>query len=231
MEKLADHGNGSYAYIDSIAEAHKVLVREAGSTLVTVAKDVKLQIEWNPTHVASYRLIGFENRVLAARDFNDDKKDAGEIGAGHTMTALYEVVPRDDVAPAKSEVDPLRYQAVRATTAAADSGELLNVKIRYKRPSAEQSELMSRAVRDEGARGEASTDLRWAAAVASFGMLLRDSQHKGQATLELASTLARGALGTDPDGQRHEFVRMLELARTVGVGAGVQASRSAQVAR
>lgn len=235
MEALADHGNGSYAYVDSIAEAHKVLVREAGSTLITVAKDVKLQIEWNPTRVASYRLIGFENRVLAARDFNDDKKDAGELGAGHSMTALYEIVPlAASGVSGGSEVDPLKYSA-QAPTAAATSDELLTLKIRYKRPDSDVSRLMSQAVRDTQPEAQASRDLRWAAAVACFGMLLRNSEHKGQATLALADSLARNAIGADPQGQRHEFVSLIEQAKTLGLGAtaakAASSPRSAQLAR
>ena len=228
MEALADHGNGSYAYLDSIAEAHKVLVREAGSTLVTVAKDVKLQVEWNPKRVASYRLIGFENRRLAARDFNDDEKDAGEIGAGHSMTALYEIVPLTAAGAGKSEVDPLRYSAQGVPTAAADSDELMTIKIRYKRPDADVSQLLSQVVRD-AAVAQPSSDLRWSAAVACFGMLLRDSEYKGRATLALADSLARGALGSDPSGQRHEFVQLIQQARTLGIGAA-EAAR-AQLAR
>jgi Ca-activated chloride channel family protein len=228
MEKLADHGNGSYAYVDSIAEAHKVLVKEAGSTLVTVAKDVKLQIEWNPAKVASYRLIGFENRVLAARDFNDDKKDAGELGAGHTMTALYEIVPASAAKGAASEVDPLKYQA-QAPTAAAQSDELLTLKLRYKRPDSDTSRLMTQPVRD-AVSGEPSSDLRWAASVACFGMLLRNSEHKGQATLAMADSLARGAVGADPEGHRHEFVSLIEKARVLGLGA-TKLATSAQLAK
>jgi Ca-activated chloride channel family protein len=233
MEALADHGNGSYAYIDSIAEAHKVLVREAGSTLITVAKDVKLQIEWNPTRVASYRLIGFENRVLAARDFNDDKKDAGELGAGHSMTALYEIVPlAASGVSGGSEVDPLKYSA-QAPTPAATSDELLTLKLRYKRPDSDVSRLMSQAVRDTQPEAQASKDLRWAAAVACFGMLLRNSEHKGQATLALADSLARNAIGADPQGERHELVSLIEQAKTLGLGATAAkvASPSAQLAR
>jgi Ca-activated chloride channel homolog len=229
MESLADHGNGSYAYVDSIAEAHKVLVREAGSTLLTVAKDVKLQVEWNPKRVASYRLIGFENRILAARDFNDDKKDAGEIGAGHSMTALYEVVPLTASGSGPTpEIDALRYQGQVAPTTAADSDELMTVKIRYKRPDADVSQLLSQPVRERAGDAQASADLRWSAAVACFGMLLRDSEHKGKATLALADSLARSALGADPHGQRHEFVRLIDQARMLGVDAS---KTSAQLAR
>ncbi|HEX2678174.1 MAG TPA: VWA domain-containing protein [Polyangiales bacterium] len=231
MEALADHGNGNYAYIDSIAEAHKVLVREAGSTLVTVAKDVKLQIEWNPTRVQSYRLIGFENRMLAARDFNDDAKDAGEMGAGHTVTALYEVVPlvaNDGSAGAPATVDPLRYQHERAPSVAAASDELLTIKIRYKRPDADDSRLFSRAVRDESTAFSAtSDDFRWATAVAGFGMLLRDSEHKGNATLAMVQAIAHDAVGSDPSGERHELIGMMKQAGSLGVGKG---KASAQLA-
>lgn len=232
MEALADHGNGSYAYVDSIAEAHKLLVREAGSTLVTVAKDVKLQLEWNPTRVASYRLIGFENRVLAARDFNDDQKDAGELGAGQTLTALYEIVPLTAAAGAAcSEVDPLKYQA-QAPAAAASSDELLTLKIRYKRPDADVSRLMTQAIRDTQLEAQASRDLRWAASVACFGMLLRNSEHKGNSTLALCDGLARNAIGADPQGQRHEFVSLLDQAKLLGLGdAANEPARSAQLAR
>ncbi|HET6332727.1 MAG TPA: VWA domain-containing protein [Polyangiales bacterium] len=233
MEALADHGNGSYAYVDSIAEAHKVLVREAGSTLVTVAKDVKIQVEWNPTRVASYRLIGFENRVLAARDFNDDKKDAGELGAGHSMTALYEIVPlAASGVSGGSEVDPLKYSA-RAPTAAATSDEMLTLKIRYKRPDSDTSRLMTQAIRDTQPEAQASRDLRWAASVACFGMLLRNSEHKGGATLSMCDGLARNALGADPEGQRHEFVSLIDQAKMLGLGAAAVkvAAPSAKLAR
>ncbi|MET0390963.1 MAG: VWA domain-containing protein, partial [Polyangiales bacterium] len=216
MESLADHGNGSYAYIDSIAEAHKVLVREAGSTLVTVAKDVKLQVEWNPVRVARYRLIGFENRLLAARDFNDDKKDAGELGAGHTMTALYEIVPH--TANMRAEVDPLKYQA-QTPSVAATSDELMTLKIRYKQPSDDASRLVTQTIRDAEARAEPATDTRWAAAVACFGMVLRGSEHKGNASVERCAGLARGAVGADKTGQRHELVALMEQAKQLGLGA------------
>jgi Ca-activated chloride channel homolog len=217
MEKLADHGDGNYAYIDSIAEAHKVLVREAGSTLVTVAKDVKLQIEWNPARVANYRLIGFENRMLAARDFNDDKKDAGELGAGHTVTALYEVTLASH-GDGRPDVDPLRYQEAPAPSAAADSDELLTVKIRYKRPGEDQSRLMTSTVRDAVTPlPQTSQDFRWAVAVAGFGMVLRDSEHKGHASLGMLKDLARSATGADLHGERHELIALMDRARALGL--------------
>ena len=210
MEMLADKGNGNYAYIDSLAEGRKVLVTEAGSTLVTVAKDVKVQVEFNPRTVSAFRLIGYENRVLAHEDFNDDRKDAGDIGAGHTVTALYEVVPAG-VALEAGSVDPLKYQQPRAATAAAGSGELATIKLRYKAPDGDTSTPLLASVRDEG--GEASANLRFAAAVAEFGMLLRDSEHKGTASFAQALELGRGATGDDHDGLRTEFVRLVEQAQ------------------
>jgi Ca-activated chloride channel family protein len=215
MEKLADRGNGNYAYIDNIAEARRVLVQQAGATLITVAKDVKLQVEFNPREVAAYRLIGYENRLLRSEDFNDDRKDAGEIGAGHSVTALYEIVPVGQQIPAGT-VDPLRYQQPVKTTEAAGSGEMLTLKIRYKEPRGAQSELMQFAVRDEGRQlKDTSETYRFSAAVAAYGMLLRASEHKGQATYELARDLAQGAMGKDPHGYRAEFVRLISMARDV----------------
>jgi Ca-activated chloride channel family protein len=218
METLADKGNGHYAYVDSLAEAKKVLVRESGSTLYTVAKDVKLQIEWNPKRVASYRLIGYENRVLADRDFNDDKKDAGDMGAGHTVTALYEVELAGDAAAA-SEVDPLKYQAERRPTPAAESTELMTVKLRYKRPDASESTLLSRTVVDGGhGIDQSSSDFRWAAAVAGFGMLLRQSEQRGDVSLALVQKLARSAVGDDRSGDRKELIELLQRAAALGIG-------------
>ena len=214
MEKLAHHGNGNYAYIDTIAEARKVLVAEAGATLVTIARDVKLQIEFNPAQVAGYRLIGYENRMLRAEDFNDDQKDAGEIGAGHSVTALYEIIPAGQPVPSAS-VDALKYQTVPATaTSAANSDELLTVKIRYKTPEGGASMLATYPVRDAGLALDRTTDnFRFSAAVASYGMLLRDSRYIGNGNFELTRNLARGALGADAHGYRAEFVRLVEMAR------------------
>jgi Ca-activated chloride channel family protein len=210
MEQLADKGNGNYAYVDSLEEARKVLVKEAGSTLVTVAKDVKLQLEFNPAQVAGYRLIGYEDRLLAAQNFNDDKKDAGELGAGHHVTALYELVPAGVAVPAAA-VDALKYQAPTVTTGAL---ELATIKIRYKAPDATTSKLLSQAVTDGGASlDKTSRDFRWAAAVAGFGMLLRQSPERGALSWAMVSALAEGALGTDTEGYRKEFLHLLELAR------------------
>jgi Ca-activated chloride channel homolog len=212
MEKLADRGNGNYAYIDSIEEARKVLVKEAGATLVTVAKDVKLQVEFNPATVAGYRLIGYENRMLRHEDFNDDKKDAGDIGAGHSVTALYEIVPAGVEVPQSGKVDPLKYQTKPATTTGAvASGELLTVKVRYKAPDGKTSKLLSRVVK-KSEDGSGSVDMRWATAMAGFGMMLRDSAFRGQLTWKQVETLARGAVGKDAEGYRAEALKLIELA-------------------
>jgi len=207
MEKLADAGNGNYAYLDTLAEARRVLVREASATLVTAAKDVKLQVEFNPRHVESYRLIGYEDRVLASEDFRDDRKDAGDMGAGHAVTALYEIVPpgRDRRTPA---VDPLKYQQP-AALAEANPGELMTVKVRYKAPDADDSTPFSVPVRASAAAGP---NLRFAAAVAEFGMLLRDSRYKANASWAQTEELAGGARGADADGYRAEFIRLVGLA-------------------
>ncbi len=213
MEQLADHGNGNYAYIDSIDEARKVLVTERGGTMATIAKDVKIQVEFNPLQVHAYRLIGYENRVLAAQDFADDSKDAGEIGAGHTVTALFEVVPAGaDLAVPGAPI--LEYQKPMGTTAAAASGELMTVKLRYKQPDGERSQLLSFPITDGGAPwSNASTDLRHAAAVAAFGMLLRDSPYQGQATWELVAQLAAQGAARDPHGYRAEFRTLVRRAQ------------------
>lgn len=217
MEALADHGNGQYCYIDSEREAEKVLVEQAGSTLETIAKDVKIQVEFNPAEVAEYRLVGYENRMLAHQDFNDDRKDAGEIGAGHSVTALYEIVPASQ-GDTSGKVDPLRYQEDGRHTSAALSGELLTVKLRYKEPDGTKSRLTARTLRNGGHRlEEASESLRFAAAVASFGMLLRDSDHKANVTYDQVLRLAKGSLGQDPQGQRREFLRLVEQARGVAL--------------
>ena len=213
MEKLADRGNGNYAYLDSLHEARKVLVKEAGATLVTVAKDVKIQVEFNPQNVAAYRLIGYENRVLRNEDFNDDKKDAGEIGAGHTVTALYEIVPAG-VEIETPSVDPLKYQRpAQSTTSTAGRDELMTLKLRYKAPDGDDSRLISVPVKDR--TSELSANLGFAAAVAEFGMVLRQSEHRGSSTYRDAAALARRFRGADPDGYRAEFARLVELAQSL----------------
>lgn len=226
MEMLADKGNGNYAYIDSIAEARKVLVREAGSTLITIAKDVKLQVEFNPTQVQSYKLIGYENRLLAKEDFNDDKKDAGEIGAGHAVTALYEVIPKGaQAAPAK--VDPLKYQSAPVVSAAAASNELLTVNIRYKQPTSDTSSKFSRVVVDSGLPlDETSADFRFSAAVAEAALVLRGASLSSGASLDAARSLAQGAIGADVTGDRHEFVSLLAKARALSPASATIAART-----
>ncbi len=215
MEQIADHGNGNFHYVDGLLEARKVLVEEMGGTLFTVAKDVKLQVEFNPARAAAYRLIGYENRLLADEDFNDDTKDAGELGAGHTVTALYEVVPAG--LPVPRSVDPLRYQptAEPRPPAEAPTGafedELLYVKVRYKDPDGSESRLLAHAVADR-ARSP-SPSFRFAAAVAGFGMLLRDSPHSGGLTPNDVIELAERGRGDDPRGYRGEFIRLVEAVR------------------
>ncbi|MBP9081962.1 MAG: von Willebrand factor type A domain-containing protein [Bacteroidia bacterium] len=211
MEKLADKGNGNYAYIDNIMEANKVLVKEAGGTLFTLAKDVKLQIEFNPQYVKAYKLIGYENRILQHRDFNDDKKDAGDLGSGHTVTALYEIVPAGSDAEF-SKVDPLKYQPTQKVNTGND--EMLTVKFRYKDPQSETSKLITRvlAAKKVTPLDNASMNLRFAAAVAGFGLILRDSEHKGNADFKMVTSLARSAKGTDHSGDRAAFIQMVETA-------------------
>jgi Ca-activated chloride channel family protein len=214
MEKLADHGNGNYSYIDSFREARKVLGTEAGGTLVTIAKDVKIQVEFNPARVRAYRLIGYENRALRAEDFADDGKDAGEIGAGHTVTALYEIVPVG-VEIDLPAVDPLKYQPPSVPSGDASSRELLTVKLRHKAPDGDRSRLQTVAVEDREPALEASANLRFASAVAAFGMLLRDSDYKGSASWSQVVDLARGAVGPDPDGYRTEFLALARNAESL----------------
>ena len=215
MEKLADKGNGQYAYIDSLAEARKVLVHESGATLVTVAKDVKLQLEFNPARVKSYRLVGYENRLLAAQDFNDDKKDAGEMGAGHHVTAFYEVVPADGAtaALASPAVDPLKYQTERAPSAASTGGELVTVKIRYKPPTSDQSLLLSKVVLDRPMPlAEATDNTRFGVAVAQYALTLRGAPGFTKDRLATARSLAASAVSKELRGERHEFLELMDRA-------------------
>jgi Ca-activated chloride channel homolog len=215
MEKLADKGNGNYSYLDSLTEARRVLIAEAGSTLVTVAKDVKIQVEFNPAHVGAYRLVGYENRRLRSRDFNDDTKDAGEMGAGHSVTALYEIVPPGEDAQSPA-VDPLKYQrpaAAPPATVTVPSNELMTVKVRYKLPDGERSSLVEVPV--VAKYTSAPKHLGFAAAVAEFGMLLRDSPFKADAAWADAVKLGTAHRGADPDGYRAEFTRLVELAASL----------------
>ncbi len=213
LEKLADKGNGHYAYIDSPREAYKVLVEEMGSTLVTVAKDVKIQVEFNPAKVGAFRLIGYGNRIMAHQDFNDDTKDAGEIGAGHHVTALYEIVPADRVGDLPG-IDPLKYTKSAASTVL--SNESFTVKLRYKRPDADTSRLLEYGVTDPGRSfADASDDLKFAAAVAGFGMLLRGSADKGSLTYPGVLEIAEATLLKDSSGYRREFVAAVRQARAL----------------
>jgi Ca-activated chloride channel family protein len=210
MEVLADKGNGNYAYIDNITEARKVLVNEFGGTLFTIAKDVKLQIEFNPENVKAYRLIGYENRMLASEDFNNDKKDAGELGSGHTVTALYEIVPVGADTPVDG-VDPLKYQKPTVAPRASYSGELMTIKLRYKKPDSDVSKLITHTLKDsEVALSKTSDNFRWSAAVAGFGMILRESEYANQYTCAQVLTLANGAKGIDKEGYRVEFINLVK---------------------
>jgi Ca-activated chloride channel family protein len=215
MEQLADHGNGNFAYIDNLMEARKVLVTEMGGTLLTIAKDVKIQVEFNPSRVAAYRLIGYENRLLANEDFNDDTKDAGELGAGHSVTALYELIPVGIDSPYGIRgVDSLRYQTPAATTSTSDSPELMFVKLRYKEPDGDESRLIHHPVLDSS--DDPSVDMRFAAAVAGFGMILRESEYCGDDwTLADVLEVARAATGDDSQGYRAEFVRLVEAVNSM----------------
>ena len=210
MEKLADKGNGNYAYIDDIMEAKKVLVNELGATLFTIAKDVKLQIEFNPAKIKAYRLIGYENRVLAKEDFNDDKKDAGELGAGHSVTAFYEIVPASST-QTFAKVDNLKYQKTKIKK----SHELLTVKLRYKKPNENKSKLIEKNVMKRDIKKRPTTDFRFASAVAEFGMLLRDSKYKGAASYKSILHRARRSKGKDYEGYRAEFIRLVERAELI----------------
>ncbi|MEQ9402667.1 MAG: von Willebrand factor type A domain-containing protein [Cyclobacteriaceae bacterium] len=210
MEILADKGNGNYAYIDNMREAKKVLVNEFGGTLFTIAKDVKIQVEFNPSVVQAYRLIGYENRKLNDEDFNDDKKDAGELGSGHTVTALYEVIPVGVESEFVKNIDPLKYQE-KANPIVMDSDELLTVKFRYKEPDGDHSKLITGVVKNEIRK--ADENLKWSMAVAGFGMLLRDSEFKGNLSYEAVLNLARSYVGTDKFGYRREFIELVDLAR------------------
>ena len=209
MEQLADAGDGNYAYIDNLREARKVLVDQLGSTLAVVAKNVKLQVEFNPAQVSEYRLLGYENRALKREDFSNDKVDAGEIGAGHTVTALYEIVPKGE----KGWLEPLRYGGVEST-ASGKSGELAMLRVRYQPPEGGNSRLIERPIA-AGSEGKASDDLRFAAAVAAFSQQLKDGRYTGDFSLKDTEALARGARGDDRFGLRAEFVQLVELAQSL----------------
>jgi len=212
MEQLSNKANGNYAFIDSEAEARKVLCDQINSTLVTIAKDVKIQIEFNPAHVAAYRLIGYENRHLEAHEFNDDKKDAGEIGAGHTVTALYEIVPAGEASDTgTATIDPLKYQKTQPATAVVD--ELMTVKLRYKQPDGDKSQLIVTPVKNAPVQfGQATSDFQFASAVAAFGMLLRKSEHLPNTQYATILEIANATRGEDKHGYRREFIEMVTTA-------------------
>jgi Ca-activated chloride channel family protein len=218
LERLADAGNGNYAYVDTLSEARKVLVSELSSTLFTIAKDVKIQVEFNPAEVLEYRLIGYENRMLAREDFNNDKVDAGEIGAGHRVTALYEVVP----VGTRGRVEPLRYGARQAsnTAAAARNGELAHVRLRYKLPDSDTSQLLEYPIAKSSvaASDKLSADFRFAASVAAFGQILRGGKYLGEFGYPQIEQLAKGALDQDTEGYRREFVSLVKLAAALTPG-------------
>ncbi len=224
MEIIADKGNGNYSYIDNLQEARKVLVREFGGTLFTIAKDVKFQIEFNPARVQAYRLIGYENRLLNDEDFNDDRKDAGEMGSGHNVTALYELIPAgsDERLPS---VDPLKYQVSekRISKVNNNSSEYLTIKLRYKNPDSNSSILFDKPVKGPVKTIDGASDnLRFAAAVSEFGMILRNSEFIGNATLDGAASLAGSARGEDEDGYRAELIRLINTVKDMKTFAGNQ---------
>jgi Ca-activated chloride channel family protein len=207
MEKLSNAGNGNYAYIDNIIEAQKTLGKEFFGTIYTIAKDVKIQIEFNPAKVKAYRLIGYENRMLKAEDFNDDKKDAGDIGSGHTVTALYEIIP----AGSKEEVpgiDDLEYQKNQVLS----SNDIMTLKLRYKEPQDTVSQLIKQKVGDGDFKKELSENLKWATSVTEFALILRDSKFKGKSSFSHIIEMAQNNKGTDPDGYRSEFVKLVKIA-------------------
>lgn len=216
LEQISGRGNGNYFFIDSLLEAEKVLVHDLHGTLTTIAKDVKIQVEFNPQHIAAYRLIGYENRLLQTSDFNDDRKDAGEVGAGHRVTALYEIVPKDIPLPAElAATDSLRYQISSELPPTSPlSAEWLLVKVRYKRPEAEQSEKIEAIISDAGNEfSTADSDYRFAAAVASFGLMLRGSNYRGTLTWDDVLEMAETAQGDDKHGFRREFCELIRTAK------------------
>lgn len=221
LEILADKGNGNYAYIDNFEEARRTFVTEFGGTLFTIAKDVKLQIEFNPTYVLSYRLVGYENRMLQNEDFNNDKKDAGDMGAGHTVTALYEIVPAGKGNDQPLAVDPLKYQLAKQPV--GNSQEVLTVKLRYKEPQASTSQLITQVLRWKSQDiTSAPEDFRMATAVADFGLLLRNSEYKGNASWDQVLKLAGNARGTDEEGYRAEFIQLVKKAQLISNNHGTK---------
>ena len=225
LERLADAGNGNYSYVDTLTEARKVLVSELSSTLFTIAKDVKIQVEFNPAEVLEYRLIGYENRALAREDFNNDKVDAGDIGAGHRITALYEIVP----AGGKGRIDPLRYGSRQES--AGKAGEIANVRLRYKKPDSDTSQLLEYPIAKNSlvSAQQMSADFRFAASVAAFGQILRGGKYVGSYSYDDVAALAKGAYGDDGEGYRREFVSLVKLAATLAPAQRREAERVGQV--
>jgi Ca-activated chloride channel family protein len=216
MQTLADKGNGNHNYIDNISEAKKVFVNEFGGTLFTIAKDVKLQIEFNPEKVQGYRLIGYENRLLDKEDFNDDKKDAGELGSGHTVTALYELIPAGIKDTLLKDVDALRYQKIKPLSKRNFNDEVMNIKLRYKKPKSDKSILIEHPLKDENiAFNSTSDNFRFATAVAAFGMLLRNSEYKGVADFSTVRDMAQSAIANDEEGYRNEFINLVKKASSL----------------
>jgi Ca-activated chloride channel family protein len=215
METIADKGNGNYSYIDNIQEANKVLVSEFGGTLFAIAKDVKFQIEFNPQRVKGYRLVGYENRLLNDEDFNDDTKDAGEMGAGHTVTALYEIIPAG-ADKNVADIDPLKYQTQKQASEYKGTGELMTVKLRYKKPDGNKSMLYELPVQGEEKKFEKTSDnFRFAVAVAQYGMILRDSKYLEEGSIEEVLEMARNARGADSEGYRGEFIKIVTTSSSV----------------
>ena len=212
MELIADKGNGNYAYIDQLLEAKKVLVNEFGGTMHTIAKDVKFQLEFNPSRVSAYRLIGYENRRLNAEDFNDDKKDAGEMGSGHVVTAIYEIVPKGVNSSYIENVDPLKYQNVQLN----GSDDWVTLKLRYKEPTASRSQLIEKVIKKK--TGKMSDNFKWASAVAGFGLLLSDSKYAGPLTYDKVLGLAQSSIG-EKDIYKMEFLELVETAKALGLSS------------
>ncbi|MFT5820908.1 MAG: Ca-activated chloride channel family protein [Crocinitomix sp.] len=210
MEKLADNGNGNYNYIDNILEAKKVLVDELGGTLVTIAKDVKLQLEFNPEHVKNYRLLGYENRVMSAKEFDDDTKDSGDLGAGHSVVALYEIVPTE--ALNVQAASNLRYQKKMVNNSKGLKEEIAIIKFRYKKPTGNKSKLIEKVVKNNPVI-TTSDNFKFASAVAEFGMLIRESKYKGNATFDGVLERAKASKGDDEFGYRAEFIQLVERAK------------------
>jgi Ca-activated chloride channel family protein len=218
MQQLADKGNGNHSYIDNLNEARKVLVNEFGGTLFAIAKDVKIQIEFNPQKVQAYRLIGYENRMLASEDFNDDAKDAGELGSGHTVTALYEIIPVGVKSEFIKTVDPLKYESTKSLNNSSFPNEVMTIKLRYKRPDEDVSKLITKNVADDCESADATSEnFRFSSAVAEFGLLLRNSAFKQQSNYQQVINMAKGAKGVDENGYRSEFVELVRSANSMDV--------------